>query len=139
MFYIRFLITLLNYVKAKLDKTEMLMTLNELTAFGPFIYIYIYIERERETCVYKNGQSPAFFFSSVARRDHGGGLALSESSRGYCRSWYDAEITRNRQWRQCIIEDLPDASKMYDWKYIYIYIYIYIYVWLVSSVNCIVL
>ena len=53
---------------------------------------------------------------SVARRNHGGGLALSESSRGYCRSWYDAEITRNRQWRQRITEDLPDASKMYDWN-----------------------
>ena len=54
---------------------------------------------------------------SVARCDHGGGLALSESSWGYCRSWYDAEITRNRQWRQRITEDLPDASKMYDWNY----------------------
>ena len=54
--------------------------------------------------------------TSIARRDHGGGLALSESSRGYCRSWYDAEITRNRQWTQRITEDLPDASKMYDWK-----------------------
>ena len=54
--------------------------------------------------------------TSVARRDHGGGLALLESSRGYCRSWYDAEITRNRQWRQRITEDLPDASKMYDWN-----------------------
>ena len=53
---------------------------------------------------------------SVARRDHGGDLALSESSWGYCRSWYDAEITRNRQWRQRITEDLPDASKMYDWN-----------------------
>ena len=53
---------------------------------------------------------------SVARRDHRGGLALSESSRGYCRSWYDAEITRNQQWRRRITEDLPDASKMYDWK-----------------------
>ena len=51
--------------------------------------------------------------TSVARRDHGGGLALLESSRGY---WYDAEITRTRQWRQRITEDLPDASKMYDWK-----------------------
>ena len=67
-----------------------------------------------------------FFFlcfgrgTSVARRGHGGGLALSESSRGYCRSWYDAEITRNWQWRQRITEDLPDASKMYDWN-IYIY------------------
>ena len=79
--------------------------------------------------VYKNGRSPAFYFfflcfdrgTSVACRDHGGGLALLESSRGYCRSWYDAEITRNRQWRQCITEDLPDASKMYDWN-IYIYI-----------------
>ena len=30
-----------------------------------------------------------------------------------------------RQWRQRITEDLPDASKMYDWN-IYIYIYIYI-------------
>ena len=57
---------------------------------------------------------------SVARRDHRGSLALSESSRGYCRSWYDAEITRNRQWKQRITEDLPDASKMYDWN-IYIY------------------
>ena len=54
--------------------------------------------------------------TSVARRDHGGGLALSESSRGYCRSWYDAEITRNRQWTQRITEDLPDASKIYDWN-----------------------
>ena len=54
--------------------------------------------------------------TSVARRDHGGSLALLESSRGYCRSWYDAEITRNRQWRQRITEDLPDASKMYDWN-----------------------
>ena len=35
--------------------------------------------------------------TSVARRYHGGGLALSESCRGYCRSRYDAEITRNRQ------------------------------------------
>ena len=33
----------------------------------------------------------------------------------YCRSRYDAEITRNRLWRQCITEDLPDAPKMYDW------------------------
>ena len=33
---------------------------------------------------------------SIARCDHGGGLALSESCRGYCRSRYDAEITRNR-------------------------------------------
>ena len=62
--------------------------------------------------------------TSVARRDHGGGLALLESSRGYCRSWYDAEITRNRQWRQRITQDLPDASKMYDWN-INIYIYIH--------------
>ena len=65
---------------------------------------------------------PFFFLclgrgTSVARRDHGGGLALSESSQDYCRSWYDAEITRNRQWRQRITEDLPDASKMYDWKF----------------------
>ena len=35
--------------------------------------------------------------TSVARRDHGGGLALPESCRGYCRSRYDAEIIRNRQ------------------------------------------
>ena len=84
------------------------------------------------TDVYKKGRSPAVYLfficfgrgTSVARRDHGGGLALSESSRCYCRSWYDAEITRNRQWRQHITEDLPDASKMYDWN-IYIYIYIY--------------
>ena len=71
---------------------------------------------------YKNGRSPALFFlcfgrgMSVARRDHGGGLALPESCRGYCRSRYDAEITRNRQWRQRITEDLLDASKMYDWN-----------------------
>ena len=70
-----------------------------------------------------------FFFcfgrgTSVARRDHGDGLSLLESCRGYCRSRYDAEITRNRQWRQCITEALPDASKMYDWN-IYIYIYYY--------------
>ena len=44
-----------------------------------------------------------FFFlcfgrgTSIAHRDHGGGLALPESCRGYCRSRYDAEITRNRQ------------------------------------------
>ena len=54
--------------------------------------------------------------TSVARRDPGGSLALSESSRGYCRSWYDAEITRNRQWRQRITENFLDASKMYDWN-----------------------
>ena len=65
---------------------------------------------------------PYYFFlcfgrgTSVARRDHGGGLALPESCRGYCRSRYDAEITGNRQWRQRITEDLPDASKMYDWN-----------------------
>ena len=78
----------------------------------------------QKTDVYKNGRSPAFYLfflcfgrgMSVARRDHGGGLALLESSWGYCRSWYDAEITRNRQWRQRITEDLPDASKMYDWN-----------------------
>ena len=35
--------------------------------------------------------------TSVARRDNGGGLALPELCRGYCRSRYDAEITRNRQ------------------------------------------
>ena len=46
---------------------------------------------------------PYYFFlcfgrgTSVARRDHGGGLALPESCRGYCWSRYDAEITRNRQ------------------------------------------
>ena len=77
-----------------------------------------------------------FFFlcfgrgTSLARRDHGGSLALSESCRGYCRSRYDAEITRNRQWRQHITADLPDASKMYDWKYIYIHLYIYIYIYI---------
>ena len=72
----------------------------------------------------RTARSPAFYLfflrfgrgTSVARRDHGGGLALLESSRGYCRSWYDTEITRNRQWRQHITEDLPDASKMYDWN-----------------------
>ena len=75
------------------------------------------------TDVYKNGRSPALlvFFcigrgTSVARRDHGGGLALPESCRGYCWSRYDAEITRNRRWRQCITEDLPDASRIYDWN-----------------------
>ena len=55
--------------------------------------------------VYKNVRSPAFIQiflcfgrgTSVARRDHGGALALPESCRGYCRSRYDAEITRNRQ------------------------------------------
>ena len=63
-----------------------------------------------------------FFFlcfgrgTSVARRDHWGDLTLSESCQGYCRSRYDAEITWNRQWTQRITEDLPDASKMYDWK-----------------------
>ena len=101
----------------------------------------------KKTDVYKNGRSPVFIYfflcfgkgTSVARRDHGGGLALSESSRGYCPSWYDAEITRNRQWRQRITEDLPDAYKMYDWNiyiYIYINVYIYIYiliVWLVEK------
>ena len=55
--------------------------------------------------------------TSVARRDHGGGLTLPESCRGYCRSRYDAEITRNRWWRQCITEDLPDVSRMYDWNW----------------------
>ena len=63
--------------------------------------------------------------TSVARCDHGGSLALSESSRGYCRSWYDAEITRNRQWRQRITEDLLDASKMYDWNEKLMTIYIF--------------
>ena len=50
------------------------------------IHIYIY--------VYKNGPSPAFYLfflcfgrgTSIARHNHGGGLALLESSRGYCRS-----------------------------------------------------
>ena len=66
--------------------------------------------------------SPYYIFlcfgrgTSVARRDHGGGWALSKSCRGYCRSLYDAEITRNRQWRQRITEDLPDATKMNDWN-----------------------
>ncbi len=63
----------------------------------------------KRTDVYKNGRG-----TSVARRDHGGGLALSESYRGYSRSRYDTEITRNRQGRQCITEDLPGASKMYN-------------------------
>ena len=35
--------------------------------------------------------------TSVVRCDHRGGLAISESCRGYCRSRYDAEITQNRQ------------------------------------------
>ena len=38
--------------------------------------------------------------TSVARRDQGGGLALSESCRGFCRSRLDTKITRNRRWRQ---------------------------------------
>ena len=48
--------------------------------------------------------------------DHRGGLALPESCQGYCWSRYDAEITQNWWWRQCITEDLPDASRMYDWN-----------------------
>ena len=50
-------------------------------------------------------------------------LKILELSRGYCRSWYDAEITQNRQWRQRITEDLPDASKMYDWKHSFYLMY----------------
>ena len=46
------------------------------------IYIYIYI--------YGGGMS-------VERRDHGGDLAIPESCQGYCRSRYDAEITRNQR------------------------------------------
>ena len=49
------------------------------------------------TDMYKNGRSPAIllFFgfgrsTSVARCDQGGGLALPESCRGFCRSRYDA-------------------------------------------------
>ena len=101
-----------------------------------YIYIYIYMFTKRQMSIRTAEVRPFYFFicfgrgTSVARRDHGGGLALSESSRGYCRSWYDAEITRNRQWRQRITEDLPDASKMYDWRNIFMHMQTYIYIYI---------
>ena len=89
-----------------------------LFTFIPYricIYIYIYsrgvwnalffIGCYWMTDVYKNGRSPALLFfcfwvcffcffcfgrgMSVPRRDQGGGLALPESCRGFCRSRYD--------------------------------------------------
>ena len=58
-----------------------------------YIYIYIYVYIYIYMCIY-------IFLcfgrgTSVARYNHGGGLALLESCRGYCRSRYDAEITQN--------------------------------------------
>ena len=74
--------------------------------------------------VYKNDRSPALLFlfcfgrgTSVARRDQGGGLALLESGRGFCRSRYDAKNPKStmktvHHWRPtlmhlgCMIEML---------------------------------
>ena len=86
---------------AKPDEIKMVLYIAE--ECGMPCFHWLFTKRQMSIRTAEVRPYCLFFFlcfgrgTSVARRDHGGGLALPESCRGYCRSRYDAEITRNRQ------------------------------------------
>ena len=88
---------------------------------------------EGQMCIRTAEVRPYYFFvcfgrgTSVACHDQGGGLAFPESCWGFCRSRYDAKITRNRRWRQ-----------LHHWRptlmYLGCMIEIHIYIYMLATI-----
>ncbi len=91
-------IFLLGSSLVKPDEVKMVLYIAE--ECGMPCFHWLFTEGQLKSCLISGFFFVFFCFgrgTNIARRDHGGGLALPESCRGYCQSRYDTEITRNRQ------------------------------------------